>query len=507
MLMKIRTACRGMISLALVAACVFGCEDTAPSVELLVQTDLAPGVDFHLAEVAPIAPIFGSGERVLPGAEVRVLRDDDFRNGRSVAVFGDVAAGLRYFRARLRREDGTLVVENCVAVRVADGITRARVVLDRDCVGVECPVAGGSAALLACVGGRCVDPARCDPSAEPPRLDCDGESADPAAPPALCDDARPCPDALLECGRRYECDPGTRTCRVSETDLCRDEEVCALREGCVARREDRFSDAGPIDGGGSDAGPADAGSPDGGESDAGPDDAGSDAGAPDAGPMCSPVDRWESASGLLPDEAGWGVQRAGTGFALMVAGTARIDTRASIGDAFAWEKSYESVTDRWRIRGRGRVLAETVTDVNRGVIWVVARRGTDVVYFTLTQVGNQVAFSGAEGTSTYIATSDTSLLCPGATTRTYGFDFELDVNWAVSGEGARTATAVVTSDDPCRPRPDGTIPAPRRTVVSAPIQVEPGSVPGGVVRFGDQTARASGVSEWDSFEVEARRCP
>jgi hypothetical protein len=513
---------RNLVFAPLAALLSVGCVGESGSVQLVVQTDLAPGVDFAWAEVAQIEPLSGvNGERVFPGTEVRVVPGDMFRDGRTLSRFTDVTPGTLYFRARLRREDGTLLVENRVVARVLANTNVVRVRLDRNCVGVECPVAGGSPGLIACVGGRCVDPALCNPPEVV--LDCSGEVMGGAAGSALCNADTDCPRDVLECGRRYVCEGTPGTCRLGPSE-CGAGLVCSL-EGCVTPGGGGL-DAGAMDVGTlPDAGSADVGTlacgtfctlpddpcrygyvqcagatsrcePLGNLCDSGVPDAGSDAG-PDAGPGCLTNDVWNASSGLLPDEAGWGVSRPGAGYARLGVGVAAIDTSMIDADQFIWTREYAASQNIWTIRARMRVVRGTsssppATSAVRGVSWIHARRGDRGVALILREVG-------VNGSIAFVSLATEALLPPVSNADTSRpREYELVIDWASNTASVRFLDERLDAGSPDA----GAV----VTLTSTPYVLSPAATVDSL-QIGDGTQLSRGITEWQSIEVSARSCP
>lgn len=179
-----------------------------------VRSDLAPGVEVARFEVElydgpPPAGVPVPFDRVI----ARAADTDDYLEGVRAAEFDDVEDGRRWVEVAAIDPDGRVLLRQPAEVLMA-GRTARVVILDRQCVGVECPGAGGSPSDLACLAGRCVDP-RCTPSAPehcPDWVTCDRD-ADCDAPAASCATAR-CADSFCfavvqggACAEELWCNP------------------------------------------------------------------------------------------------------------------------------------------------------------------------------------------------------------------------------------------------------------------------------------------------------------
>lgn len=153
------------LGVALVAA---GCESSHGLLTLTidVQTDLVPSYEFAFVEVV-VSDGAGGCDESLDGiyqrGRVAVLGDArSFRAGLRVGEITDLSPGPYTVRATLRRppsdptsppDTGPVLVRRCIAMVV----TASRVVrlhLTSECIGVECPAPGGSAAFTECLAGR-----------------------------------------------------------------------------------------------------------------------------------------------------------------------------------------------------------------------------------------------------------------------------------------------------------------------------------------------------------------
>ncbi len=223
-----------------------GCEGEG-GITLLVElkTDLVPGTEFAAVrtEVAAAA----EPTNTLSAREVDVALGRDLTAGRRVAELDRLEPGTYVVRVTLVDIGGSEVLRRDVVV-TATGTTGFTVLMTRDCVDVRCPMVGGDPALMACVGGRCVEP-RCTPEA--PEY----------CPVPECTAASECSDPVSSCAEPV-CEDGTCLVR-TETAVCAAGEYCDPTAGCRGA---------PGDGGPTDAAPMDAG----------PGDASADAGATDA---------------------------------------------------------------------------------------------------------------------------------------------------------------------------------------------------------------------------------
>jgi hypothetical protein len=233
------------------------------TLQVNLRSDLRSGIEVVVAraELFDEAP----GQTTAGTSRDRLL-DETMTLGDGIRLtdYGLPDPGRRFLRVQLLGASGEVVLERRAVVQVR-GVTVATMVMTRDCVGVECPTS--DPALLACVGGRCVDP-RCTP--ETPEF----------CPPPVCDDDTACEVMGCADGRCVDdvCMWAERPGACEPTQWCSPEAGCVDRSGRDAGAP--LDDAGiaPDDAGSAEAdagGPADAGE----IADAGPPDA--DAGPPD----------------------------------------------------------------------------------------------------------------------------------------------------------------------------------------------------------------------------------
>jgi len=244
--------------------------------ELIVdlRTDLVPGIEFSRVHTEVRTP---AGDLVRD-VSIRTSVSDDGLVGFRVAEVA-LAAGSYVAEVRLLDTRGLVVAARPISVRV-DATTAFTALITRDCSGVTCD--SGSAELLACHGGGCVD-ARCTPeSSETCEPECVAESDCPALD--ACSEAR-CVEGLCLHGAR----PGS----------CGDDMWCEPERGCM-----------PLPQGGSDGGVM----PDGGP----PTDGGT---LPGPDPVCIPE---------LPTEISEDLNLA-AGCTVQVRGTVNITNGATLG--------------------------------------------------------------------------------------------------------------------------------------------------------------------------------
>lgn len=212
---------------ALAWALLWGCEASGHAVVVDVRTDLSPGIEFDGVRVR----LDGR-----PAGETLVTPGADYARGVRAAELADVASGPHELEVELVR-DGSVELARVVLVQVR-AATSATITLTRDCRGVACPLASDAPSLLACVGGRCVDPSCTDETPELCAPECAADTD--CTPPVV-----PCLAPRCAAGACLDVDDGS----------CGAGRYCDAARGCQ-----------PI------GGPSDAGV-----------DAGTDAGAPDAG--------------------------------------------------------------------------------------------------------------------------------------------------------------------------------------------------------------------------------
>jgi hypothetical protein len=249
---------------ALCLLATLGCQAEATgSLRVHVRTDLAPIAQVIAVRTERFDAIPTAQEQAPRTRRDFVPRDKTaFEQSAEVARYADVRAGDHIVRVRLLGGDGATLLERLAVVEVPPGFPHiVTLVLTRDCRGVMCPGPADNPTLLACLAGRCVDPA------------CSEENPE-ACGPGDCTDAAECP-AAASCSEP-RCVTGA--CLYEErAGACEATEWCNPERGCAP-----LPDA--ADGG---TPPADAGAP---AADAGAlsMDAGSpplDAGAPDGGPV------------------------------------------------------------------------------------------------------------------------------------------------------------------------------------------------------------------------------
>lgn len=142
----------------LFAACA---SDERPVLNISALTGITPGIEFDRVVTDLIVNVQGS-ERSIARAESVAVQGLSYARGFGIAEFSDLPAGDYTVRVTLRYKGRDLVVQRR-SFYFGDLNLSVRVVLDRDCIDVACPGAGGSPALSACLQGICVDP-RCDPA-------------------------------------------------------------------------------------------------------------------------------------------------------------------------------------------------------------------------------------------------------------------------------------------------------------------------------------------------------
>lgn len=208
----------------LAALCVVvlaACSTSTPTVEVRLFTGLVPGAEFRYVQTT----VQTSDRHSIESAESVANLQSDYASGARVASFS-LVSGSYLVHVQLLRADGTLLVENTVALTVI-GDSVLPVHITRDCVAVSCPSAGGSPDLLACLHGQCVDP-RCSARA-------------PEFCPAIdfCDDASDC-SATAPCAANA-CVDGVCIAH-SLPGMCDAESFCVpdVGAGCMPL-------AGPID--------------------------------------------------------------------------------------------------------------------------------------------------------------------------------------------------------------------------------------------------------------------
>ncbi len=198
-----------------------GCPDDRAELIVEVRTDFVPGAEFTEARVELSLTPRLSGSQDLVDREAMLVNDDDgaFLQGVRVAEL-TTDPGTRWVFAELLAADGEVVARRAVQVEVTANMAIV-VVLTRDCVNVECPAPGGDPALLACLGGQCVDP-RCRPGATE------------FCPASVCGADSDCAD-IASCAAA-RCIEGT--CYAATIDgACSGDEWCNPERGCMGMEE------------------------------------------------------------------------------------------------------------------------------------------------------------------------------------------------------------------------------------------------------------------------------
>ena len=203
-----------------------------PTLTIDVVTGLVAGPEFSQINVTLLQPGVALNNAMEEhGVEIPVTLGQSFEHGKTVATFTDEAPGDKVVRVQLVRSDGSVLVQRRVSFRMTTNYITT-IFLNHDCVGVMCPVPGGSAALTECLAATCVD-SRCDPN-------------DPTTRAMYC-------PAVNFCNNASECAPvnacAEQTCldgvcvpRAKSPSTCNSGEFCDSAEGCL-------SVASPWDGG------------------------------------------------------------------------------------------------------------------------------------------------------------------------------------------------------------------------------------------------------------------
>lgn len=141
------------------------CSKDGQLMSVQVVTALVPGEEFLSVETDLLDNgDIETGSRTLARVEARAIRGDAYGEGHDVAEFESLESGEHTVRVRLRKADGSILIERRVRVTIS-GNYIMRVYLTRDCVGVTCPAPAGSPGLSECQSGHCVDP-RCNPPSQ-----------------------------------------------------------------------------------------------------------------------------------------------------------------------------------------------------------------------------------------------------------------------------------------------------------------------------------------------------
>jgi hypothetical protein len=217
-------------ALWLAALALSGCDGDGIEVIVELRTDYVGRFEVAMAHTRLFA---GDESAPLRDAE-EVLPEGDLTSGVRIAELGGLSTGSYRLEVDLVRGDGAVAATRVVRFDAAEnrGVT---VIVTRSCEAILCPPPGGDAALVSCVGGRCVDPG-CTPET-PERC-----------PSPECTTGADCPGGAVSCAVG-ECLGGACAVRVRD-DLCGDGERCDPSAGCVARPPE---DGGTTDGGGTDA--------------------------------------------------------------------------------------------------------------------------------------------------------------------------------------------------------------------------------------------------------------
>lgn len=198
---------------------VSGCDGDQVDLFVDLRTDWVSGAEFfavrtELFENRPSDSDMVNGTR---SVIVPALADDAFVEAVRVADFAGLEVGGYWVRSSLLGASGNIVAARLVQVEIRSS-QPITVVVSRDCGGLTCPGAGDDPALIACQGGRCVDP-RCAP--EQPEtcgdVACTGDPDCPAAA-ASCAIAACVAGSCLFAADPDACDPDLFYC--SPTDGC-----------------------------------------------------------------------------------------------------------------------------------------------------------------------------------------------------------------------------------------------------------------------------------------------
>ncbi len=219
------------------AVALAACAPAGSPLSVEVRSDLVPGAEvarfeIELYEAGPPAAD-APYERVITATAPGV----DYTRGARIASFDGLPDGRRWLEVVAIDPNGRPLVRQPADLEVR-GPTGRVVVVDRRCVGVECPGAGGSPSDLACLAGRCVDP-RCSPSSPehcPDWATC-ARDTDCPAPGASCAEAR-CTDGLCF--------------SIVVGGTCAEDAWCNPEDGCTPFDPNAGADAGAgaaVDGG------------------------------------------------------------------------------------------------------------------------------------------------------------------------------------------------------------------------------------------------------------------
>ena len=203
---------RGCILLAM--AHVLGCTDDPARLLVDVQTDLVVGVEFSGVEV-----------RVAGEAISRVaLVGEDWSTGMRAAEFDGLSAGPTQVDVQAVHA-GSVILRRSIVADV-QATTAVTIVFTRDCVGVVCPQMGDSPNEVACLGGRCVDPACIDGTqaecGEDRECERNNECPNSMCASPLCSEGGVCLFTASTCSERFYCDLSNDICRELPDDGNRD---------------------------------------------------------------------------------------------------------------------------------------------------------------------------------------------------------------------------------------------------------------------------------------------
>lgn len=227
-----------VVRLALVALllAVASCEGEARSrLTVRVITGLVPGIEFVGVE-SNVLRLVDERQRELAVEDVRTATfDDAFARGILVADFESLSNGPVAVRVRLRRRDGSILIERTTTFELRQDYELV-VPLTRDCVARVCPSPGGSPALNACLAGACVDPS------------CTRETPENCPANLFCNEANPCPPSS-PCATGA-CIEGICVEIPNETGVtCAPDEWCnpsGEGDGCAPLEPEPPGEAGPV---------------------------------------------------------------------------------------------------------------------------------------------------------------------------------------------------------------------------------------------------------------------